>query len=170
MNIITRLTNIITTPKEEFESIKKETTIKEALIYLIPLTIFFTASKLTTGMPSQLDAIKEPITKYILYFIASIAALYIVTFAIAGILHYTLKIFKNNNSFIDVYKTIAYGATPYMLLGWMPLISIITVAFMVYLHVIGINTTTKITIKETTISYVIMAVALIAIVAIIGLI
>ncbi len=155
MNFLKRVTDILVKPHEEFLEVKKETDLKPALVYLLPLVLISTVLQLVTGLPSVIErTIESNVGKYVLFFVSSIIILYIVAFIIAGSLYLVLKFNKHREHFKDTFNVTAYGMTPYLLLGWMPLVSILAVIYMIVLQIKGIQEVLKISRRDAIVNYI----------------
>ena len=158
MKIIKKIIGILKNPKTEFEKIKKEK-FNDTLIYLLPLTIIFTVLQLLVGFPKTIErTITDNVLKYIIFFPASILILYLMIFLVTTALYFILKYFDHKDHFNDTFKAVAYGCTPYLILGWMPLIGIIASLYSAVLEIVGLKVLLKISQKRAIITYMIMVV------------
>src|SRR3989338_7305919 len=142
---IKKIESIIKTPVKFFNQAKNEKNLKDAFFYYGLLSLvsmfgfsavyFFAYSSLMAipyanllGIPSQ-DF--NPITNYFL----SLISIFISTF----IIHLFVRLLKGKGRYVETFKAYAYGSTPSLLLGWVPVIGIVFGLWSIYLIIKGLS-------------------------------
>ena len=129
---------VLCSPHKLFKGIEREgfkqTFTYSATLSLIPclayiITFYFNI----TWIPhlNMMPVVVEGIITYILILMAF--------FLSAGFYHIFIRIVRGKGNYLATYKALVYGATPTLLLGWVPRIGIISSIYGMYLLIIGLS-------------------------------
>ncbi|MBW3011315.1 YIP1 family protein [Candidatus Woesearchaeota archaeon] len=182
MEFIEKIKSVLTEPSRFFSQIGKEKGIGPAFVYLLVLTIIssilayivmiftgnLSAKIMYTMMGAgELAAMADPTLIYgsgmlfFLFIIGIIAAL-VGSFVVAAILHVWILIFGGKNTYVETYKLYVYKSTPSLLLGWIPLLNMLTWIWGLVLLIIGTMKVHNISKKRAILMYVIPLIVLLA--------
>lgn len=143
MGFLEKVKKVLTSPTEFFEKVKGEEGIGEAFKYYIIFSLIY---NIIFGLLVNFGLSGIPIEQMgpfralglalpIAFFIISLISLFIGT----AILHAFAKIFGGKGDYSETFKAVVYGATPSLLLGWVPFIGLILVFYSLYLQIKGIS-------------------------------
>jgi hypothetical protein len=171
--IIEKIKKVIFNPNEFFESVKAEAGIIEAfkffvivsLVYLVFTIILFfaTPSMLLSGLLSfgpfsgLLGGLSIPIFIYIFSIV--------LIFVVAAIAHIVAMLLGGKGDYSATYKALAYAATPYLLVGWIPFLGIFVNLYSLFLAIIGISKLHQVTLARAFAIVIIPVIILIVLIA-----
>ena len=156
-----KIESIIKTPVKFFNQAKNEKNLKDAFFYygLLSLVSMFGFSAVYFFAYSSLMAIPSqdfnPITNYFL----SLISIFISTF----IIHLFVRLLKGKGRYVDTFKAYAYGSTPSLLLGWVPVIGIVFGLWSIYLIIKGLSIMHKMSMLKALVALLMIFVVIIAI-------
>jgi len=154
MNLSEKIINILIHPNLFFKKIKSETDIKKTFIYFLLINVLiigiwrvkYLIIKFSTTEPS-FNAMLGP-NPYVSFWIAWIPIRIIGSLVMAYLFHLCVKLFtKKQHKFIDSFKVITYGETPYALLGWVS--PIVFGIWSIFLYIKGITKLYDFTVFES---------------------
>jgi len=148
LGFVEKAQKVILHPSEFFDGIRSERGIGQAFKYLAILALvnvvastvllvafpeapqneIFKASE-SIGIPAPLFVI--PLAGY--------AAALVFTFIGVGLEHLSVKLLGGKGDYAATYKALVYASTLSMLLGWIPIVSIITGLYSFYLSLKGLS-------------------------------
>lgn len=143
MNFFEKIKEVILHPNNFFEKIKKEKDIKKPLIYFIIINIMILGLWRVRYLVIKFSSTQPGFTSlfgnnpYLNFWITWVPVRLIGIFVMAYFLHICAKLFtKKKHDFIEAFKVLTYGETPYALLGWA--IPVIFGVWAIVLYVKGI--------------------------------
>ncbi len=143
MGIVDKIKIVMAHPSEFFRKIKDEKGLGNAskylailsLVYVVPIAVLTAfavgVSNPFSGVFTNLFGVGMVI---FLYAISLVSA-----FVGSGVLHVFARILKGKGNFSATFKAVVYGDTPALLLGWIPLVSIVAGIYSLYLVIKGIS-------------------------------
>ena len=139
-----KVKKVMTSPTEFFEKIKGEEGIGEAFKYYIIFSLIYNLlfGTLTifglSGIPMEQMGFLASLGFFlpVVFFVLGIILMFIST----GIIHVFARVFGGNGDYPATFKAMVYGATPSLLLGWLPFVGIIFAIYSLYLQIKGIST------------------------------
>ncbi len=152
MDFLEKVKGLLLEPSKTFDSLKDET-LEEALKYyaiiaavysaLFALMFAFAGSLFGSmmgfrdfGMMMGVGAgIGAAVVFFVMFMILAIAGAFIG----GAVLHIFVYIVGGRNGIVQTIKAVIYGATPSLLLGWIPLVSIIASLWSLIVETIGIR-------------------------------
>ncbi len=177
MSLKDKIKNVILNPSVFFERIKYEKGIMEAFKYLAILSLinlFVGIASFTFSIPSIIyyfsGIANIPFlagVKFLIPFITYIFGI-IFSFIWAGIVHIFTRIVRGKGKYADSYKAIVYGATPTLLLGWIPFVGFVANLYSLYLQLKGISKLHQISMLRALVA--IVVIPLLIIISILGVI
>ncbi|MFH1420702.1 MAG: YIP1 family protein [Candidatus Aenigmatarchaeota archaeon] len=132
MELIDKAINVMIKPAEFFSKLGGET-LMDTLTYMLAIC----AIQLLIGVLTNLGYIAQ-FHLMVLYWFSGILMIFIV----AGLMHLfvmLLGIDREWNKYFLTLKVSVYAMTPFVLLGWIPIVSLIASVWLVYLMVKGIS-------------------------------
>lgn len=168
-DLIHKIKQVLTDPINFFESLKKETGIKSAFIYLLILSLFSTILGLIVGQLFQnysYDLIskifgfafpKPQYTAGMLVFLTFLGYGFglISSFIMAGILHIWILIFGGKKNYSKTYQLYIYSSTPQFVIGWIPFVGYLAWIYDLVLLIIGTQKVYNISKVKSILMYVI---------------
>jgi len=149
-----KIIEVIRNPTNFFEKIKKEKDLKKPLIYFIIINIIILGLWRVRYLVVKLSSTQPGFTSlfgnnpYINFWITWVPVRIGGVFITAYILHLCIKLFtKKKHKFIDAFKILTYGETPYALLGWA--IPVVFGVRAIILYIKGIMQTYKFSVFES---------------------
>ena len=147
---LSKIKGVFVDPIGFFDYIKTEDSIWPAFEYyavlsIIPIAIsYFIMLIMGTGLYGQNPSYAIFSTMLggagiVFVFIALYLLLLIISFIGVAIIHIFAILLKCNGKYRDTYKAVMYGLTPQMLLGWIPIVSLITILYSLYLQIKGMS-------------------------------
>ena len=178
LSLTDKIVGFIVRPVETFRGVRNET-ITDAAIYFLVLLIIGAilraivaylglavadegSAAFNLGMSGSIGAF---VGGLILAFISGIIGLILW----AVFLHVGAKVAGGRGDFADSFKSAVYAQTPSMLLGWIPLISIIFTIWAIVLLFLGVRELHEVDTMKAVIAVVIAVVLFIIVVAILAL-
>lgn len=98
-------------------------------------------------------------------FISSIISIIVGTLvSLVGsfILYSYLKIFKAKGNFLNTYQIFVYSSVPSLLLGWVPILSILAMFYGIYLLIVGTEIMHKLSRRKSLVAYLLLLAVIIA--------
>ena len=150
-NLINKIKQVLTDPINFFESLRKETGIKSAFVYLLILSLFSTFLGFIVGqlfqnnyydLLSKMFGFEFPKPQFaagmlILFTAMGYCIGLIYSFIMAGILHVWILIFGGKENYSKTYQLYVYSRTPQFIIGWIPFIGYLTWIYDLVLLIIG---------------------------------
>lgn len=131
-------------PMAFFADKREEKNMKGAIQYVLILGVPFA---ILTTLVNAIIGGKESLTLYgeairiviILQVVLVYLFLFLLFFIEAGLVHIVALLCGGKANYKDTYRAIAYGDTPSLLAGWLPVIGLFMYVYSIYLHSIGIG-------------------------------
>jgi len=161
MEVLNKIQKVLTSPDKFFEGIKKEPigpSVKYfAVTLLVPvvimLIVMYTVASMFTSIFGWMFAMGGaqgaiPFMGLITgvaagFAVVAVIVIYIVaiimSFIGAAVMHLFVYLCGGRNGYANTYKTMAYGGTPSILLGWIPFVGIIASIWGLVLEVKGLK-------------------------------
>ena len=134
MNFLEKIKLVITNPKEFFRKIEAEKNIKTSIMFYIYLQLIVLPFGILAGfLTGQVDTL----LKALVFPLAFIFGLFIFFFALL-VYHYIIRLFGGRQGIIRTFQAFIYGATPALLLSWIPIVNILVSFYSMYLNIIGL--------------------------------
>jgi len=168
-NLINKIKQVLTDPINFFESLRKETGIKSAFVYLLILSLFSTILGLIVGLLfqnysydllSKMFGFAFPKPQYtasmlVLFTFIGYGMGLISSFIMAGILHVWILIFGGKENYSKTYQLYIYSRTPKFIIGWIPFVNYLTWIYDLVLLIIGTQKVHNISKVKSILMYVI---------------
>ncbi|MEK6922183.1 MAG: YIP1 family protein [Nanoarchaeota archaeon] len=163
MNLIEKVKQILFSPNTFFSDVEKERRLNKAFIFFIILSafsailssiiLFFWRNAYTMFFPIDLSVMpyKDLAWPLLTGFLISIP----LSFVSAGVLYIWLKIFKGKRPYREAYKLYVYSKTPNFILGWIPIINLLSWIYSFVLLIIGTHKMYKFSGLKATLIYLI---------------
>ena len=166
MDVLQKIKAVVTDPKGFFSAARSEQGYSDAMKYyaailLVPLAVELVIQNM--GGTIAEVGVFETLSSVVNVYIVSM----LLTFVFAGLIHGVAKLISGVNDFNKTYRVVAYGMTPSVLLGWVPIAGILASLYSFYVMVQGMKVTHGMTTLKSAVSVVlvptIVAVAAVAI-------
>lgn len=158
--IIAKTKAVLLSPKKFFKVSKKEKGWKEAFTYLLIIALL--GHVLTTiynlvFYPALIPVIQQAFPEAVSTFssqqvISLMITSYVLTMAMSfawGLgLKYLLTLFREDSTFEQAYRTVAYARTPNLLFSWLPILNLFVGIYSLYLFVVAIRTEYSVSTKR----------------------
>lgn len=166
-------------PARFFDTLKKETGVKPAFVYLLILGLWGAVLGLLVNLlfkdysynlmstfiskisGSTVPLVQQTIGQTILWSVLGYGLMLGFGFILAGILHGWISLFGGKEKYAKTYQLYIYSATPGLVLGWIPFIGLLTWIYDLVLLIIGTQKVHKISRVKSILMYVIPIVLLI---------
>ena len=129
-----KIKTIIDNPGSFFDQIQSETNLAELIIYYILLQLIV----LPFGIVASYFIGNESIPLTILYYIGGVFAGALIFLLILVIYQYIIHKMGGQQGFTRTAQSFVYGATPGILLSWLPIANILASIYSVYITIIGL--------------------------------
>ena len=125
---------VCTNPQSFFKAIESETEIKTSIMFYIYLQIIVLPFGILVGwITGQVDTL----LKALVFPLAFVFGLF-VFFLMLLIYHGIITLFGGKQGLLRTFQAFIYGATPALLLSWIPIVNIIVSFYSMYLNIIGL--------------------------------
>ncbi len=149
--IIAKTKKIIFSPKEFFKDLN-EPKIKDAFVFAAFWSLVRAVLAFLISIPiASVFGKSLSYPQVVLGFIAEL----IIGFVAAFLLYLWLRLFGGKGNYLKTYQLYVYSNTPNMLLGWLPIISIIAGIYGLYILIVGTREIHKIGNKKSILIYLI---------------
>lgn len=166
-------------PARFFDTLKKETGVKTAFLYLLILGLWSAVLGLLVNLLfkdysynlmskflskiaiSAVPLVQQTTGQTIFWGVLGYGLILVLGFIFAGILHGWILLFGGKEKYAKTYQLYIYSATPGLVLGWIPFIGFLTWIYDLVLLIIGTQKVHKISPMKSILMYVIPAVLLI---------
>ncbi len=143
-DIIDKIKGFLLSPVESFSKAKGDTFQDAFIYYIILLVVYALLSTIVSAVIPQPEIPGFPMPSasgvfLIGAFVASIVGGIIGLFILGIILHIFVYLFGGRRGFIETLKAVAYGYTPSLLFGWIPIVNFLAALYTLVLFVFGIR-------------------------------
>jgi hypothetical protein len=150
MNIFLNIWNVLSKPIRFWESIEHDQSFAKTVFYAIAICFIGTIVSsivlllqpdlLSSPIPSLASRLNLPVPTIIIGGVACAYFLYFVGFFINSVILFVVtKALRGTGTLVQTYQAVVYAATPLMLLGLMPAISVLTGFWMEILKMFGMK-------------------------------
>lgn len=173
LNFVEKLKGLLMSPVETLRQLREEG-LGDALTYFLIILVVYAVLSTIVGMAilsgvSALTGAAYPDSGTwmpLIIFGAAIIGGFIGIFVGGAWLHLWVYVFGGRNGYLQTVKSLMYGSTPVMLLGWIPIVSVIGAIWAFILQILGIRELHGITTGQAVIAVLIAIIIPIIILAI----
>ena len=164
-NLLEKAKAVLLTPSKFFDSVKKERSIKESVLFFSVVTIISTILNYVFSPDSYATLVGTLGLPGPVVVIVTVIFSVALSFLMFGFFHLFVMLLGGKQGYKETYKAFAYGSAP-TVLGWIPIAGFLFSLWSLYLEVKGISILHKITIWRA-LGAIALAIVVIVIIAII---
>ncbi len=175
MNRVNQITQILTHPNTFFQKLPNESMFS---IYSFFIALFSIYTILSIGVSYLLQQLLKSIgfltseqinlgiisvsqsTFEIIISIATFFLMLILIFAVVGLIHLYLKLFKAKATYLQTFQLYVYAYVPTYLFAWIPFIGWFAIIWSIVLLVLGVQKTHKLSLLKALFAFVFIPLAL----------
>lgn len=151
LNFFGKIKYVITSPKEFFEYVSRENSLKIVIKYYLLLNLILFPFGCIMAIFFNLD---QKLTGIISYTSGQVITFF--TFLLIILFyHLFVSLFGGKQGLLRTYQSYLYGATPGLLASWIPLVNFLAGFYSIYLTIIGLITLHKMEVRKAAAAYII---------------